>query len=310
MERMGIKQRPSLPVTAAGRRRRFDDRDLGYLFVLPAVAVLCFVLIFPLLYATYLSFNQIGANFEGQFVGLQNYADILGDAAFWKALRNTVVFTAASVTLHFVLGLAVALLLNQQIKARTFFRMLMLVPWLVPAVVTAMTWKWMLNSQYGILNDLLMRLHLITAAVPWIASVEWAMPSVVLAATWQGFPFAMVMLLAGLQTVPREQLEAAAVDGASIWQRFRYVTIPNLQFVILVVTILDTIWTFKSFDLIQVLTAGGPVGSTEVLATLVYRLSFKFFRFGFAAAIAVLMLLVLFAFSLIYLRVLERQEQR
>lgn len=289
----------------AHRRLRFSP---GYAFTLPAVILLVFVMVIPLLYVANLSLQtEIGRGDMG-YVGLQNYARFIEDTYFWNAVRNTFVFTLGSVALHVLLGLGVALLLNKNIAGRTAFRVVSLVPWMFSSVVVAALWRWMYSAEFGVINDILSRLGVLEEQVAWLGDITLALPAVVFANTWRGFPFVMIMVLAGLQAIPREQYEAASVDGASKLGAFRYVTLPNLRFVLSIGIVLDSIWTFKYFDLIQVMTVGGPANATEVLTTLIYRNAFEYFKFGYAAAIAIMMFLVLLGFTLIYVRMAIREE--
>jgi multiple sugar transport system permease protein len=278
----------------------------GYAFTLPAVLLLWVILFAPLAYVLYSSVHfNVGRS--ASFAGLSHYQRFLEDPYFWNALRNTVAFTLGSVVLHVLLGVGVALLLAQRIKGRTAFRIVGLVPWMFSSVVVATLWRWMYHPQFGVINDILSRLGLRELAqMAWLGEIAFALPAVILTNAWRGFPFVMVMVLAGLQAIPREQYEAASVDGASGWSLFRYVTLPQLRFILAVSIVLDTIWTFKYFDLVQVMTEGGPANSTEVLTTLVYRNAFEFLEVEYASAVAVFMFLVLLVFTLLYARLTLR----
>lgn len=303
--REGISQGAAATV-ATSSRRPLPELWTAYGFVLPAIILLVLVLIFPLIYVLYLSLGTELGNNAIAFVGLANYAELLSDAAVWNALNITLVFTVASVAGHMLIGLGAALLLNRDLVWRTAWRVVALLPWMFAPVVVGVVWRWIYNTQFGILNDMLLDLHLLQAPVSWLGDANLALPSLVVANLWRGFPFVMIMALAGLQAVPREVYEAAAVDGASAWQQFRYVTIPEIRYILMIAGLLDAIWTFRHFDLVQVLTGGGPANRTEVLTTLVYRTSFEFYRFTYASAIAVVMFLILLLFTIVYLRVLRR----
>ncbi len=286
------------------KRRSSGSPSPVFWYFLPAALVSALVLVVPLANVVLMSVQQEVAGGGFEFVGLRNFRELGADPLFFKALRNTTVFTLGSVALHVILGLGAALLLNQQIRARRLFRVIALIPWMFSSVVVAGTWRWLLNSQFGPVNDVFRRVGL-PDSIEWLGSVALAMPSVVLANAWRGFPFVMVMCLAGLQAIPREQYEAAAVDGAAAWARFLYVTLPNLRFVLSISAVLDIIWNFKYFDLVMLMTNGGPASSTEVVVTLVYRNAFEFFRFGYAAAQAVVVFLILAAFTTVYARLLR-----
>ena len=281
----------------------------GYLFILPGLGVIAVVLLYPLLHAFGLSFFEFNLRLEGTFVGVSNYVAVLQDAIFWQAFGNTAVFTFGSVAGHLILGMFIALILNEKIAPKGMWRVIMLIPWMLSGVVTGVIWRWIFNSQYGLLNEFLLRAGLVDQAVNWLATRSLAMPTVIFTNIWRGTPFVMLMLLAGLQSIPNEAYEVAEVDGANRRQVFYYVILPHLRFMIIVASVLDTIWNFKFFDLVQIMTFGGPGRSTEVLATLIYKNSFKFFRYGYSSAIAMLMFLVLIILASLYMRVLDKDER-
>jgi multiple sugar transport system permease protein len=283
------------------RFRRWVGEWQGVAFVAPAILVLGIVVLFPVSEALWLSLTSGQGAGGSTFVGLGNYQRLLADPAFWSAFRNSMVFTVSGVLGHLLLGLGTALLLNQRIRWRTPLRVVSLVPWMFSAVVVAITWRWMLDAHFGVINVILARVGF-PGPYLWFEQPTLAMVALVVTNIWRGFPFASVTLLAALQAIPREQYEAAAVDGASALHQFRYVTLPNLQFAISIVATLDTIWNFKHFDLVQVMTQGGPAGATEMLTTLIYRASFENFEFGYAAAIGVVMSIFMVAATIIYVR--------
>ncbi len=300
----GLREIPS--VRSFGTRqpvrgRRWSRSLTGLAFVAPALLVLGAVVAFPVVDTLWLSLMETRGHNQTVFVGLGNYWRLVQDPDFWSAFRNSVTFTSGSVIGHILLGLGAALLLNQRIPLRPVFRVICLVPWMFAAVVVAMTWRWMLDAQLGIINAILAQLGL-RGPFLWFESPRLALPALIVTNIWRGFPFASITLLAALQAIPPEQYEAAAVDGASSFMQFRFVTLPHLRFALIIIATLDTIWNFKHFDLIQVMTNGGPAGATEVLTTLVYKVSFENFEFGYAAAIGVAMSLVLLATTVVYVR--------
>jgi len=206
------------------------------------------------------------------------------------------------------MGFLLALLLDKQEWGRRFFRTAFMIPWPMVAVVVGILFYWMFNAKYGVINYILMRLGVIDTYKSWLGDTRTVMPVVLLACIWKESPFFMIMLLAAMQAIPREQYEAAAVDGANWWQQLRYITLPNLRQVILISTMLQVIWRFRTFDLIQVMTQGGPNRATEALSVLVFHYAFQYFRFGKGTALAVLMSLFSLAFSIVYLRILRGQE--
>ena len=262
------------------------------MYAAPCIFVLLLVLGFPLCYVIGLSFFKVEPMVSQKFIGLNNYLYVLKDPVFWKSLENTFAFTFWSVLFHLILGMLVALLLNRAFRGRTLARILLLLPWMMAYVVGAITWKWCLNGMYGIFNEILVRLGFLTKYFAWLGDPLTAMPMVVVANIWKQYPYVMLMLLAGLQAVSREQYESAAIDGAGPWRSFWSITVPNMRIIIMITTTLDFIWSFKQFDLIYVMTGGGPGDATEVLSTLIYKSFFNAFDFGYASSSAVLLLLI------------------
>jgi len=278
-------------------------------YVAPMLIVLSAVLLFPLGFSIYLSFAKITPQLTFELSGFGNYARVLRDPTVWSAFGHSAIYAMAGVAGQFVLGLTAALLLHREIRGRRWFRLALLLPWVIPPVVTSLTWRWLLDSQFGVINDWLVRLGVLSKFHSWLGDTATALPVTVLVAVWRGFPFMMIMLLAGLQFIPREQYEAAQVDGAGPVHQFLYVTLPGLRHSIAVSTTLSAIWAFKEFALVQILTEGGPAGATEVVGTLVYKFFFHFTRFGDAAALGVLILLVLLLASYYYVRLVVSDER-
>jgi len=285
-------------------------RRYGYFFLAPVVLFLGAVIVLPLAHAFWTSLHRV-RGLSTTFVGLANYVRALTEDAFWHSLGVSVVFTASSVALHLVLGLALALLLDQLRFARTAMRIAFLTPWMVAPAVGATIWLWLLEPQFGVVNWLLRAVHVVNAPVAWLGEPGTALGAVIGVDVWRGVPFVMLLMLAGLQTIPAEQYEAAAMDGAGAWQRFRHVTWPNLRYLTVVATTLDVINTIRHYDIIGVMTAGGPAGATETLPVLLYNTAFRANRFGDAAAVGVLLLLVVLAFAAVYVKVarLDRIER-
>ncbi len=285
-----------------------DDR-LGWAFVLPALLLFTVVLAFPIVYAIRMSFFDVSLDFNLTFVGLKNFSDALKDPYFWNSVKITFLYAFFSVLISLVLGMIVGSILNLSwIRGGRILSLLFLIPWTISYVVTGAAWKWILNAQYGVLNVLLRDLGLISANISFLGSLGLALPAVIFVNVWRSMPFAVVMISAGLQSIPQDQTEAARVDGASAFKVFQHVTLPNLRNVISVTTVLLTIWTFVQFDLTQVLTAGGgPNHATELLSNLIYRVSFNYYQFGYGSAIAVLMLVIVLVLTVIYMRVLDRK---
>lgn len=278
----------------------------GYWFILPCFVLLLGVLGFPMMMAILNSFAPIWSRGLTGFT-FDYYRRLFNDRVFFNSLVRTAYFVGATVSLHLILGLGVALALNSAIRARRFFRVVAILPWTVPDVIAGLIWACMYDPLGGLLNDLLHRLGLITSPVAWLANPSLVMPSVILADVWRGYPFVMLVLLAGLQAIPKEQYEAAKVDGASAIQEFWYITLPNLKQMIAIATILDIIWQTRRFGLIWVMTEGGPARSTEILSVLAYRQYFKFFNFEYASAISVILALILLLIGIPYIRTISRR---
>jgi multiple sugar transport system permease protein len=277
------------------------ERWHGLLFLSPVLVFLGAVIVLPLAHAFWTSLHRI-RGLSSTFVGLANYVRVLEDDAFWHALRVSMGFVSISVFLHVFLGLALALALNEIRVARTALRIIFLTPWMVAAAVGATIWLWLLEPQFGVVNYLLLATGMIQTPVAWLGEPGPAFAAVTAVEVWRGVPFVMLLMLAGLQTIPAEQYEAAAIDGASSWQRFRWITLPNLKYLLVVASTLDIINVVRHYDIIGVMTTGGPAGATEVLPALLYNTAFRANRFGEAAAIGVLLLGMVLVFSILYLR--------
>lgn len=279
------------------------DRRLGILLLLPAIALIGGLILYPFLNSFWLSLNQINTiTLSGSFVGLANYREVIADPEFWRAVVNTLVWTAGSLVVQVGLGIAIALLLHENVWCRALARGLVLFPYLLPMVVAVLVWKWLLNDLYGIVNHLLISAGLVRMPVDWLGAMPNAMIATILIGGWKYFPFVVLAVLARLQTIPEQLYEAARVDGASAVSRFFDVTFPQLRDVLGVVVMLRAIWDFKEFDLIYMLTGGGPVSSTETLSILVYRQAFPLMQMGKAAATAMLMMAIMGLFMAVYFR--------
>lgn len=291
-----------------GSRAR-QDALLGILLIAPAVLILCAVIAYPLASAMYLSlFSIFTPTLTGSFVGLGNYAQIISEHEFWRSLFNTLLWTVLTLTLQIVLGIAIALMLHQSLVFRAFARSLVLFPYFVSTVVAVLVWRWLFNDLYGILNHVLLAAGVIGMPLDWLGSMPNAMISVVLVGAWKYFPFVVIAVLARLQTIPEALYEAATLDGAGAWGRFTDVTLPQLSSVLGVVILLRAIWDFKEFDLIFLLTGGGPVIATQTLPLMVYKDAFGLNDMGRATAVAVLMMLVMLAAMIPYLRAARRVQ--
>ncbi|MFB7918395.1 carbohydrate ABC transporter permease [Streptomyces sp. NPDC056061] len=299
------------PQKAAPRRERSGGRLSNGAFALlltaPGLALFATIIIYPLVSALFTGFFKQDLRLPGrEFVGLDNFAYWL-DGEFLTILKQTLVFTVGATLVPFVVGFALALALNSGLKGSGFLRGLFLFPWVIPGVVVSFLWMWIFNANYGVLNGILMKAGLIEESVSWLGQPGTAMLAVIVTKTWASFPWMMVMLLAGLQTVPKELHEAAAMDGAGSIRRFFAVTWPQVRGVASIVLLLEFIWNFQHFDTIYVLTGGGPAGTTETFATAVYQTAFKGFDIGRATALGGLWMLLLLILVAVYLRITERK---
>ncbi len=267
---------------------------------------------FPIIYNFVLSFNNTDVITIGQhsekFVGLRNYIDLFKIPTMRTSIINTIVFTAGSIILQFVIGFALALLFSKNFRLAKPIRGILLISWMVPVTVTALLSKFMLSSGGGIVNEILLNLHLISKPLDFLVSLNMAMPSVIGINVWIGIPFNMILLTTGLSNIPDSYYEAAAVDGANAFVRFFRITLPLMKASMLSVVILGVIYTFKVFDLVFVSTGGGPVDATELMSTYAYRLSFSQYSFSKGAAVANILFLMLFAVGLIYIRLVGKDE--
>ncbi|MCL4561985.1 MAG: sugar ABC transporter permease [Chloroflexi bacterium] len=298
-------------VRAAGRRNRFFRHASPYFLIFPSIALMAAIILVPLVRGIIMSFNSVNIIKQGEmhFVGLQNYAQMISDPVFHIALRNTAIWTLGVVSLQYLLGLVVALLLNEPIPLRGLFRGLVLVPWVVPSVVAALDWRWIYAPDYGILNYVLSSIGVISDPLQWLSDRHLAMLAVIIVGVWKSTPFMAVVLLAGLQSIPKELYDAAEVDGASMLQRFWYITFPNLRYLSMIVTMLAIIWTFNDFDIAYVMTKGGPSNATHLLSTYAYLSAFTYSDLGYAAAISVVMLVILLVFAIFYSRMLTKGNE-
>lgn len=261
----------------------------GLLFMLPAAAFLLCFLAYPLGVGTWLGFTDTRIGRRGVFIGLENYESLWNDSVFWLSVFNTILYTVAASILKFALGLWLALILNENLPLKSFFRAIVLLPWVVPTVLSAIAFWWIYDAQFSVISWALMKFGWIDAPINFLGDANNARASVIAANVWRGIPFVAISLLAGLQTIPPSLQEAASLDGATSWQRFRYVTLPMLTPIIAVVMTFSVLFTFTDFQLIYVLTKGGPVNATHLMATLSFQRGIPGGQLGEGAAIAVAM---------------------
>jgi multiple sugar transport system permease protein len=277
--------------------------SLPYLLVAPTVAVLLALSIYPLIFAIKTALQ----NNAGEWT-VGNLTRLVSDQFFFSALVHTFLYAAVALTLEFLFGLGLALLLDRNLCGRGFFRAIMLVPMMLPPVVVGVVWRLMYNSDFGAINGTLKIFGINTEALIWTASPTFALLSVITVDVWQWTPFMFLVMLAGLQAIPQEPYEAARIDGSSAWQTFRYITLPLLKPAILIALLLRTMDLLRVFDQIFILTEGGPGFATETVSLYIYRAAFRFFDFGYAAAMSFVLLIITNLISVIYIRLLQKQE--
>ncbi|MEW2288467.1 sugar ABC transporter permease [Streptomyces sp. NPDC047841] len=296
----------SRPVPDRAARARLWARVSRWLFLLPALVHLSLFFGYPIVKNVVMSFQDYSVTtfYTGAapFVGLRNYTATLSADVFWRTLLTTVLFTAGSLAGQFVLGLALALFFRRRFPLGGLLRSLLLLPWLLPLVVSGTTWRWMLDTDSGVVNQALRHLHLLSSGIPWLTGTSEALVSVILVNIWVGVPFNTALLYGGLQDIPAHLYEAAELDGAGRLASFRHVTWPLLRPVASVVLVLGVVYTVKVLDIILVVTGGGPADATQTLATRSYQLSFQQFEFGRGAATGNVLVLVSLAFALVHLR--------
>lgn len=266
---------------------------LGWLLLAPVIIVMAVLVVWPFVTAVWIAFTDKSIGREATWIGLANFTQVLSSPRFQRALTNSLIFTVFAMAAKFVLGMAMALVLNQAFRGRNLLRAFFLIPWVLPGFVAYLLWRWMLDPLQGFMNYALIDLGLVTFPVEFLSNTTWALPSVIVAHVWRGFPFFGLAFLAGLQNISAEQYEAAAVDGASRLQQFRFVTLPGLRHVIIVVLLLATIWTFNAFEPVYLLTGGGPADATMVYTVLAYEMGIVNMRLGEASSVPVLILPVL-----------------
>ena len=308
----GIRVMPKAPSrswSVMARDLLGRDWAVAYVFVLPTILLMGGLIAYPLLRAVYISFTNTTSLKTGPFVGLQNYYTVWSDPNFVSAVKNTVVYTFWSIFCKFWLGLTAAVLLHRLKRFGGILTAALLLPWIVPSVVAAIAWKGLLDPVYGGVNQFLIQTGLVEKGFPWLGAVKTAMPSLIMVNVWGGIPFFVINLLAGLKAIDKEYYEAATIDGANGWRCFLHITLPGLRYVIIVATLLSTIWTFNSFDMIFLLTGGGPVNATRVFSILAFD-TFGAARYGVAVAIAITMAPILLVFIFILGRYMSAGSHR
>ena len=274
---------------------RSREQRTALIFLLPALFLLLLVFGYPILRAFWLSLftKNLGTELQSIFAGFSNYTRMAGDGRFWSSLWTTSVFTTVSVVLELVLGLGIALVLNQKFTGRGVMRTVAILPWALPTALIGLAWAWIFNDQFGVANDILLRLGFIDTGINWLGEPNLAMLAVIFADVWKTTPFISILLLAGLQSISPDLYEAHSIDGASPWQSFCQITLPLLMPQILIAMLFRFAQSFGIFDLIKVMTEGGPGGATEVVSMYIYSPIMRYLDFGYGAALVVVTFLLL-----------------
>ena len=296
------------PLARYGREFRtfVSETWLGYALILPAALLLGVIIIYPTLRGIQLAFFEVSLLNPGQmrFVGLENFAQMFGDTLFRRALWHTVLLTSVAVSLQYLLGLGLALALKEKVPGASFFRSVSMITWVLPVIVLVIIFRFLVQPDFGPVNVLLAKLGMETTY--WFGEPGVAFPLIVVMHVWRNVPFYAVALMAGMKSIPDTQYEAARLDGAGPLERFRYITLPQISYVSMIMIVLHVIFTFNNFDIVFLSTGGGPLGNTEVLATYVYKQAFQQYALGYAASVGVVMLLIMLAFTVVYVNLEAR----
>ena len=290
-------------------RRQWPEARVGKAMAAPSLILIFALAIYPLLYTIFISFTELNMmTGETQYKGLTNYIQAFTSGEFWNSIWVTLLFTILSLVIQLPLGVLVALLLNQEFKGRWLLRSIVLVPWAVPTLVNSTLWNWIFNTQYGAANRLLMQFNLISEPLIWFDSPMRAMGVIVFADTWRMLPLYVLMMLASLQTIPQSQIEAAILDGAGAFSRFRNVILPLIKPMLLVVLVIRTMQALKVFDIIYMLTHGGPANGTMVISYFIYNQSFAFMHFSYGAALAIIVAVISTIITVLYVKILKTDD--
>jgi multiple sugar transport system permease protein len=318
---MATSSTVSLPIPQARKTLSFwekverfllQDRTLGYLFLLPAIVIVLGLVAYPFVNAVVMTFQAKTAGAPGRFIGLGNYRELLTNEVFLRTVWNMLVYTGLGVGLKFCIGLSMALVLNQERFCNNLFRSFLLVPWAIPTLISALNWRWIYDDASGLINNVLVRFNLIEETISWLSDPHLAMFSVIAVVVWQGTPFFTMTFLAGLQAIPKELYEAAEIDGASILQQFRYITLARLRPIFITAVMLSTIWTSSGIQFVYILTNGGPADRTQIFPMLSYTYALGGAqRLGMGATVSLFFfpVLVIFIFFLTRRLLSERGEE-
>jgi len=279
----------------ASTSTKLKRKAVPYYFIAPCAVLMGIILLYPLgegIVSSFLNINLL-VPAPVNFVGLENFIRLFKDPMFWDALYKSAIWTFSILACQMVVGFAIAMLLNQDIKGKKLFRCLVLIPWVIPNAIGAVTWKWILAEQYGLLNYMLQKIGIISSYKPWLSDTTLAFWAVVMVAVWKGVPFVTIVILAGLQSIDHSLYESAEVDGASSFRMFFQITLPLVKNIALTIALLEAIWNFNQFEIIQVITRGGPGASTLLMPIFTYRLFMQSFQISYASSAATIMLVVM-----------------
>jgi multiple sugar transport system permease protein len=305
---VGVKEVKLKKAKASGRAKMYNRG--AWIYALPAFIPLLFLSVVPLSQAVWTAFTDSVAGFKVKvsFIGFENFRRLAGDTLFWQSFKIGIIWALSVTFLALFLGFGLALLLNQKLRFLGLMRVLSLVPWAMPPVIVAIMWNLLLRPQSGPITGLFTFLHIPGAKTDWLGDFNTAFPTVILIGAWVGMPVITVSILAALQGIPTEMVEAAIIDGANAWKRFIYITVPAVRAITSALVALNIIWNFSSFGLVYVLTAGGPGGKTFVPALFAYNEAFKYGNFGYAASMGVVMALAIIGMLAIYLKASKRED--
>ena len=293
--------------------RRIYRQRADYLYVLPALGVMFLVIGYPIYYTFYLSFFKTPPSLamaDKIFVGFENYQRLLASASFHEVTYNTAIWTIFSTLFAFVMGFGAALVLNREFRGRALARGVLLVPFVISAVAASYVWRWIYHSDFGVIGAISVAIGLTEAPINFLDNIDLVLPSLIVVNVWKEFPFAMIMMLAGLQTVPEQLLRAARVDGADTWQRFWHITVPHLKGVTLITVLLLFVANLNHFTIPWVMTGGGPAGASDIWITQIYQIAFGRIRFGIASAYSVILFFAMIVLGYFYVRALTSNEER
>jgi multiple sugar transport system permease protein len=285
------------------------EKHKGILLLLPTLLVMALFTVYPLLDGLRMAFtNENLLRDTSKFVGLDNFIRLFSDEVFWISLYHSVMLTVVVVTLQFVLGLILAWAMNQDLPGMSFFKSIIMASWVIPVAATVIMFKFMAQPDIGLINIILKSVGLDNLNRYWFGDLNFAFPFVMLLHLWRNVPFYGIAFLAAMQAVPRSYYEAAEIDGANAWDKFRFITLPGIRNMIIVMVTIHVLWTFNNFDFVFLATGGGPVNATDVLPVYVYRQSWNSYTVGYAASIGTVMLIILMIYFAIYMRIYEKQE--